>query len=221
VFEGLLPDHYMVWVDDALEHAQSVELVAGSKPIELDLAAPKARLLRGRVVGAAGTAIPDAWITWRSSTMPDLDQRTVLSDDTGAFELKVTDGASYSLEVTTPQGEAVVDTSAASDEIVITVQDFGAISGTVATTAGKAVPSFTLIYGKVGQRELREQACFGGRFSLPWLPPGSYDLRVTSEHGSSSARVLVRGGLDTSIHLGVNPAQSESTEDAHRAALGL
>lgn len=208
VFSGLQPDRYAVWVDDAADRAQDVELRPGSGPLELRLSAPISSLIHGRVVDAEGQAVREAWVT-RRATANDLDRgTTVLTDDDGAFAMPATNDVAYTLDVVTPDGEAVAQRARAGDDLVVRVPTYGSVSGNVTTDNGEPVARFTILYGARGGREFREQSGYDGQFSLPWLAPGSYVFSLTSDDGAASTEASVTGGADTPLRVTLNAAES-------------
>lgn len=172
----------------------------------------RAGTIRGRVVDSDGGPISDAFVdasrmsdsaaassAWgRMSMRWGWDRQPVLSDQDGRFELRELAEGNYIIRAYREGGgEALLEgVAVGSTDAVLTLVDTGHIAGKVAIAGGGAPERFTI---KLEDRSAgldRKDDFFrtNGAFSLRELPPGKYELTVTSSAGSAQTKVELEPG---------------------------
>ena len=140
VFEPLALGNYEVSSDPApAGSALHVELTRPRQVAIVTLPLPAAHTLSGRVIDAAGEPIADAWVRASSASLQSQMRHAtpVLTDAEGAFSLPGLIPGRYRLDVSSDEGEAVLE-GVASDErgVMVRVQTYASLSG-----RGSAPPS--------------------------------------------------------------------------------
>ena len=91
--------------------------------------------------------------------------------------------------------------------MLVRVDTWGSLSGVVETVAGLSVPAFILDYeSKAGIDRVRGAQ---GRWSLPWLAPGEYRLRV----GETERVVMLQPGAHQVVRITVPRGTELATAD--------
>jgi hypothetical protein len=196
VFDSVPLGRYVVSTDPPAGIAeQSVEITQPGAVRELTLSLPAPHAIVGRVVDDAGQALPDAWV--RATSTPDVaaghPSAPVLSAEDGSFSIEGLLPGRYALQVTSELGDATLD-AVPSDRrgVIVQVSAHGSLSGTVATAAGDPVAEFVVAYRRSGIDQVREVKGSRGSWAVPWLTPGTYELRVAAPEGEAVQSVELR-----------------------------
>jgi hypothetical protein len=181
--------------------------------------------ISGQVLDEQGNPVPEAWVTASSakanSGVPSL------TDSAGAFALNGLAEGSYELSASSSLGEGrLAKVPLNSANVRLRVGVYGAIFGSVQATDGTPADVFTLIYRHKNQADIRSLNGSQGKWSLPWLPAGTYRLSATGASGCgwTDAVLSAGGNLHVSISLNqsgdlcstlwrVDPAEVPATTD--------
>jgi hypothetical protein len=152
----------------------------------------------------------EAWVEyWGTDASGHVSEpQMTLTDTDGVFAYAVASDALQTIHATAASGEARLERVRPSQGIVLRVLDYGSLSATVTSDRGASPATFTLHYRPVGSFAFIEERGFGGRFSLPWLAPGNYELRVTSELGSLSTSTSLAPGQRAVLSLVLSSVQA-------------
>ena len=198
-FEGLDLGRYRLYLgsaDEAAPAAAEVTLAHAGQVALVTLQAPPASSISGRVWDEEGTPIPDAWVRAFTSAgmvgyLGSAAGEPTLTDDQGAFSLQGLYSGHYDLQVTTSSGEGSAQRIAVgSDAVQIRVTSYAALSGTLESANGDAVPVFTLSY-RCDDGPTFSIDAGRGIWTLPWIPPGNYEItaRTAGEDAYRQVRV--------------------------------
>lgn len=202
LFQALPLGTYEVYVDSADSGAgASVRLTTDGEVVDVTLPAPTFYAIEGRVVDENGDAIVDAWVRASSVGHAHPPAPAVLTDDDGRFSIEGLTRGSYALMAQSVAGEASADAVATGvDDVVLRLERYGSFSVRLFDAEGSAVDSFRLAYeGHGGVR--RETAVMNGRTTVPSVPPGAYELMLSSARGQASRGITVRPGEDTQVDI--------------------
>jgi hypothetical protein len=131
--------------------------------------------ISGRVLDERGDPVPEAWITASGNLAPS--SAPALSDETGSFVLTGLPSGRHELSATSSVGQGRrADVATQSTNVLIRLETYGAISGTVQSANGPRPDVFTLVYRNNDAQTIQSIAGSEGAWSLPWLPAGSYRL---------------------------------------------
>jgi hypothetical protein len=208
VFDPVPLGRYELFIDaDPTGTVHHVELVRDGQVAELTLSLPQQHQLSGRVVDAAGHGLPDVWVrAAREQNMASaLRTEPVLTDADGRFSILGLVPGRYALSASGALGEGHLQ-NVASDarQAVVRMESFGSLAGTLQAPDGSSVPSFVLAYDKSGGSG-GETSGARGSWSLPWLPPGTYELNVQSDQGSALRTVQLPPGGEVQVALVLSP----------------
>jgi len=209
-FEEIPLGEYCVSIGDA--PCSLARLARDGELVEVSLTAPGLASIVGRVVDERGQALPDAWVqasrAQSVTPVPGIRLEPVLSDDRGGFVIPRLGPGKYDLEVTSANGEVeLADVPAGARNVLVRVDTWGSLSGVVETAAGLSVPAFILDYeSKAGIDRVRGAQ---GRWSLPWLAPGEYRLRV----GETERVVMLQPGAHQVVRITVPRGTELATAD--------
>jgi protocatechuate 3,4-dioxygenase beta subunit len=209
VFESVPLGNYEVSPEPAVRGStQSVRLTDDGQLVELSLALPLPHRIAGRVLDAAGHGVPDAWVRARDAS-PYAQLRPmspVLTDAEGAFSLEGILPGRYQLEVSGEGGEARLDGVASNGPAVkLRLLAYGALSGSLTSATGEGVEDFVLLYIRREDGQGSEVRGSRGRWLLPRLTPGTYQLSVHAPDGAAVRTVEVPPGGNVAVDLRVEP----------------
>jgi hypothetical protein len=84
-----------------------------------------------------------------------------------------------------------------------------ALSGTIMESSGKGVADVQITVKNLSTGEsLNAQTDSSGRYNIPNLPAGDFDVSVTSESGSASQRLSLSAGAQQTLNLTLTQAQT-------------
>jgi protocatechuate 3,4-dioxygenase beta subunit len=226
VFERLRLGRYTVYVasseGEPAGRAVEAELARSQQTVSVILDAPRQLSISGRAVDDQGDPVGDAWVRFCSSnpTSAIPSGAAVLTDEQGRFEIGGLVSGRYDLRIRASFGEGRLEhVAAGATGQTLRVDTYGALSGSVETAAGDRVAAFSLEYGRGdGQTESIEAGA--GVWTLPWLPPGTYQLRARSPDGEARSEVVLAPGGDAFVSLVLSapapmaPAAPEAALDA-------
>jgi hypothetical protein len=109
IFDDLPNGEYRVHPFDDIEQARSVSIHRAGELVELQVALRERATIAGHIVDVRGAPVSEAWVSHSRDGVPEGDQMVgspALADVNGAFILPVTAGATYSVVVSSPAGEA-------------------------------------------------------------------------------------------------------------------
>ncbi|MEO8181065.1 MAG: carboxypeptidase-like regulatory domain-containing protein [Deltaproteobacteria bacterium] len=207
-FENIPLGEYCVFVGDSA--CSPARLASDGELVDLSLAAPDVASIAGRVVDDRGQAVPDAWVhasmAQSVTPVPSISLEPVLSDDTGGFFIPRLVPGKYDLEITSPNGEVeLADVPAGARNVLVRVDTWGSLSGVVETESGSPVPTFILDYESGASTDSVRGS--QGHWSLPWLAPGEYRLRV----GAAERVVMLQPGARQVVRITVPRAVELAT----------
>jgi hypothetical protein len=131
--------------------------------------------ISGRVLDESGDPVPEAWVTASGNLAPS--SAPALSDDTGSFVLTGLPSGRHELSATSSVGQGRrANVMTQSTNVLIRLETYGAISGTVESANGARPDVFTLVYRNNDAQSIQSTIGSEGAWSLPWLPAGSYRL---------------------------------------------
>lgn len=204
VFEQMALGTYQVTTDPEVPGTKlRIQLVGEDQIVEAVLGGFSPRALTGRVIDEEGHGVADAWVralggVTRGFVRPSAP---VLTDAEGLFEIEGLLPGRYQLNVTSSRGDATVEDAVAGQNVTIPLRSYGSLSGVASTPGGALAASFTLAYGPVSVGAVNRVRGVDGRWSLPWLPPGTYRLRVDAPEGSADVTVDIPPGRETHVAL--------------------
>ncbi|MEO8181770.1 MAG: carboxypeptidase-like regulatory domain-containing protein [Deltaproteobacteria bacterium] len=208
-FQDLPLGRYEVFAGQPVPDAvQRVDLTADGQVAQVQLPVASLQSIAGTVRDERGVPVVEAWV--RALTAPQVMKvaieaaRPVLTDAQGAFWLDGLTPGQYEIVCTSGAGEGrAQQVSAGVLDVRVAFSTYGSLSGTVETASGSPPPAFELEYARKNGPPGRVSG-LDGRWSLPWLAPGEYDLHVRSDAGEAhqsvvlapGGNVLVRSRLD-------------------------
>lgn len=129
--------------------AQRVTLTRDREIATISLALPELQSLEGRVIDDAGQAVPDVWVRAARVQKFTFAEPTeaALTEGDGGFVLDGLVPGAYTLVVSGGEGEGRLDgVASGSTNVVVPIQRFGSLSGSLHDVAGARVPDFVVIY---------------------------------------------------------------------------
>jgi hypothetical protein len=222
VFESLALGAYDVWYDSTSRVSpERVQLTRDGQVAELTLSLPPSHEIAGRVLDPAGNGVADAWVDAHGDSIYAgvLPRTAALTDVDGAFSLGGLLPGRYGINVSSYLGEAHID-DVESDrlDVVVRVTPYGSLSGSVISSTGNLVRDFVVAYNRVDDGQGRQLVGSRGAWSIPWLAPGEYDLRITSTDGHVSEIVKLLPGSDLALHLRLNSLAPEAMRHSSGAS---
>jgi hypothetical protein len=159
--------------------------------------------ISGQVVDEQGNPVPEAWVT---ASSPAANSRVPsLTDTSGAFILNGLAEGSYELSASSSLGEGRLGTVPLnSANVRIRVGVYGAIVGLVQANDGTPVDVFTLIYRRKDQADIRSLNGSQGKWSLPWLPAGTYRLSASGATGCGWTDAVLNAGGNLHVAISLN-----------------
>lgn len=186
---------------------QQVELARDGEVAELTLALPALHTLNGRVVDDTGLGVPEVWVraVREQNAGFALPTEAVLTDDDGAFSLSGLVPGRYTLHVSGAEAEGRLQ-GVASDgrQVIVRTERFGLLSGTLRSADGASVTEFVVSYSHEGGSSQGEVAGARGIWSLPSLPPGTYQLSARAAEGTAKRTVQLPAGGELSVALQID-----------------
>jgi hypothetical protein len=130
----------------------------------------------------------------------------VLTDADGRFFIPGLVPGRYTLNASGALGEArLQDVASDADRVLVRMESFGSLAGTLQTLDGSSVPDFTIAYSRSGEGSGGEALGARGSWSVPWLAPGTYELSARSAHGTAVRTVQIPPGGEVRLALVVAP----------------
>jgi hypothetical protein len=213
VFEKLPLGRYEVMIEpDAPGRSRSVQLERPDTEIEMALSGLESSSLSGRVVDEAGNGVPDAWLQVSGASLYGAlrPAAPVMSDADGTFTVPGLLPGQYRIQATSNRGEGELESAQSGGAAVsVPVRTYGSLTGSVTTVNGTVVPSFVVSYGQRESGSLVRVAGHRGTWTVPWLPPGTYQVAVTASDGSTQAQVDVVAGRESTLALQLSPPALE------------
>jgi hypothetical protein len=212
IFKRLPLGHYDVFMGSVpnsdTPESTKAHLEHDGQVLDLLLSPPELRQIRGVLLDTGGEPIVDTWVRASYSdglvgTYADAPA-SCLTDEAGQFVLRALIPGRYDLQAVTGTDEHwFTRIVGGAVDVVLRVPGSGTMQGEVLDARGELVPSFTLTYAPLGARQARQLTGQAGRFALPGVPAGSYQLSVDSPHGTLLQQVeLAPGGvLDVVLRL--------------------
>jgi hypothetical protein len=210
VFDPVPLGSYAVLCDSVRSSStEHVELTRDGEVAEITLALGEPQTLQGRVIDDTGQAVPDAWVrasrvhkfSFAQSTEP------ALTDGDGGFVLGGLVPGLYTVVVSGGEGEGRRDgVESGNTNVVVTLERFGSISGSLRDAEGGRVTDFIVAYDRGVANARGEVRGARGSWSLPWLAPGSYQLSSHAANGSALASVQLPPGGALRVALQLAPA---------------
>ena len=235
---GLSEGGWKLWVSAenfALSEPRSLTLPEAPETPEIEIVLQRASRVSGRVLSAAGEAVPGAdvrldsggpdWQRRLSGAPPDPETQ---SDETGSFRLEGLRPGRASLVASArdaARSEPVAIELVAGEEqkdVVLRLRTGGSISGEVYDESGKPLAGLTVQATELAQFSTHMQNTDGeGRFRFEHLEPGNYQVVAFSAKGldklgtdagsdfmsqMKTAAASVKDGEDTHLVLGAPPA---------------
>ncbi len=176
------------------------ELAPGAEQHDIELVLQPAQAVTGTVVDAAGKPVADAVVKAKRVGSWMAPQRTRTGED-GAFEIPELDRGKYAITAS-KQGfgwQRVRDVRPPATGLRLVLHENGGIRGTVTGGDGAPVASFGVRIEQfvAADSDVRRRPgtttqflSDNGRFEIPDLAPGRYDLAVTAD-GFAPGRVAV------------------------------
>jgi hypothetical protein len=216
-FSSLALGRYEVSVLGATESVPA-QLHYDGQILELNLPASSASL-SGQVVDEREQPVVDAWVQayGAEAFVPTQGTPAVLTDTNGSFTISNIATGRWRVTVTSSSGEATLEGAETGKYQHIRLTSYGSISGTVVSKSGEPVTSFLLAWSGDGQTKTMRVHDRSGRWSLPWLNPGTWMLGVQSATGSTKTNVELPPAGKKEVELRVDRAND--TEAA--AAFGV
>lgn len=216
IFEKLPLGVYEVMLDPEIPGGrQEVELARAGAVVELSLTAPSARSLSGRVVDDSGNGVPDAWVRVSGTSLEgELHPASpVMTDAEGAFTVPGLLAGTYELTATSDRGEARMQ-EVVNDgrSVIVPLRSYGSVSGSVTESDGTPVRDFVVTYSQQNAGSPHRVSGRQGEWSLPWLPPGAYELTVLAPQGNARATIEVAPGHASTVALSLGPSPLEARE---------
>lgn len=209
VFDPVPLGRYEVFTDsDPTGTVQHVELSRDGQVAELTVNLPVQHQLSGRVVDDAEQSLPDVWVHAAREQNMAFAQRTepVLTDASGHFSIMGLVPGRYTLSASGALGEGrLQNVTSDARQVVVRIDSFGALAGTLRTPDGISVPDFVIAYNRSGGGSGGEASGARGNWSLPWLAPGTYELSAQSAHGSTIHTVQLPPGGEIRLALVLDP----------------
>jgi hypothetical protein len=218
VFDGVELGEYDVYVEEFPKVSQKALLQSPGQSIVVRLEVPPVTTISGRVVDHAGSPVPEAWIRATTIEVPFGDflpvGSPVLTDSDGNFTLNELFTGAYRIAATSSAGGAQLSPVAAgARDVLLQMDDYGSLSGAVKNAADESVNAFRLTYRRRGEDGLASIDSTTSVWSLPWLPPGTYDLIVNSKSGNGSQVAVLAPGAKLSLLIRVNPQDTSTAHD--------
>ncbi|MFK7992160.1 MAG: collagen binding domain-containing protein, partial [Sandaracinaceae bacterium] len=160
--------------------------VAG-RPLVVPL--PEGATLGGEVVDETGEVIADATVEFVRTEGPRAPW-TTRTDASGRFSIDTLVEGSYRVGAASP-GHATVATRATTGgpPLRLTLERVGLIAGRVMNAEGRPVPRAQLVIAGSGLWPARQaEADARGRFVLPDIPPGVYEVRASTDEAAAPPR---------------------------------
>jgi hypothetical protein len=93
------------------------------------------------------------------------------------------------------------DVTSGGQQVVVHAERFGSLSGTLHSAAGAALSEFVVSYARENGDTQGEVSGARGRWSLPALPAGTYQLSARAAEGAASRVLQLPGGGNVSVAL--------------------
>lgn len=211
VFDELELGSYDVYLSEVPSNRQRVVLTHAGESFDVVLQAPERGSIAGRLLDEGGAGLPDVWVHASRD-----DERSAgalvkpaLTDAEGNFTLPGLVPGEYSLRADAATGRArlrAVQTGVL--DAALRVTSAGTLRGTLTSETGLA-EAFTLLYRRVGAREVHRTAGMG-RWELGHVPAGSYELVAVAASGFAAQAVLLEPGATLEIALAVSPSERDA-----------
>jgi protocatechuate 3,4-dioxygenase beta subunit len=221
VFENLPLGTYQVYAGGEASTrsaaARSVSLRQSGEVISVTLPAPALAAITGRVTNAQGAPVIDALVRAFISD-PVFGGAlaagaAVTTNDEGGFVLESLPRGRYDLRVSDSSGEATVSgVETGASGLSVRLEAYGELSGTVRDASNEFVPTFELSYQRE-QGEITSISGHQGSWSVPWLPPGTYEISVRSTSGAATERVELAPGGQRTVNLLVDASRAVANLD--------
>lgn len=212
-FDELPLGDYAVYIaDEGTPDAAHVSLQRDREVVHVTLPAPELGAIAGQVVDARQAPVVDAWVRAASADQAQTvgGGATALTDGEGRFTLTELPRGRYDLAVSGTSGEASkkqVETG--SSDVVIRLDAYGSLSGSVRTATGQPASTFTISARQEGA-EVSAALGENGSWVLPWLVPGSYTITVSAPEGGASQQVTLAPAARVELELTLAPTEGAS-----------
>jgi hypothetical protein len=210
VFERIPLGTYQLYLGSSAAHnSTAVSLTRDAQIERVTLAAPALGSIAGRIIDSQGAPVVDAWVR---ATVGDpllsgdyAAGAPALTDDAGEFTVSSLPEGRYDLWVSSTSGDTSrTGVESGADDIVIRLDAYGSISGTVQTPTGEPVAAFSIARQADGG-QIDTLLGENGAWSLPWLAPGKYTIVARSVAGMASREVVLGAGARLTLALIVEP----------------
>jgi hypothetical protein len=212
-FDKLPMGNYAVYIgDEGTPSAAHVSLQRDKEVALVTLSAPELGAIAGQVVDARQAPIVDAWVRAASVDQAETvgSGATALTDGEGHFTLSELPRGRYDLSVSSTSGEASkkqIETG--STDVVVRLDAYGSVSGTVRTASGELAPTFSISAQQDGA-DVSAASGESGSWVLPWLAPGSYTITASAPEGSASQQVTLAPAARVELDLTLAPSATTS-----------
>lgn len=193
------------------QQGEKVEVRAGETARVRLVVERQAGVIRGRVVGAGGAPVTDAFIdaqresesaaaaegSARRAMRWGWARTPTLSNPDGSFAVDKLSPGRYTLRAYRKGGgETVAEHVAVGQNVTLTIRQTGSISGRVALDQGGAPERMMVAVSdaRTGVRRREEFFRTGGAFTLRDLPAGSFDITVSAPEGTGTASAQLAEG---------------------------
>jgi hypothetical protein len=210
IFDALPLGTYEIYTEARAGRAEVVSLTRDGETRELTMRLAL-EVLSGRVVDSRGEGVPEIWVSAAAhgSAVARLQPRLpVLTDADGAFQIPNLPEGNYDLFATDGAGEGrLANVPSGAGEVLLRLQRYASLSGTVTTETGDPLPAFELSFSREPEGDGGSLLGTDGRWSLSGLLPGSYTIAVSAGRGSvqDSASVGEGDALSLALVLRANP----------------
>ena len=212
-FDRLPLGNYSVYIaDEGAPGAAHVSLQRDNEVVQVTLSAPELGAIAGQVVDARRAPVVDAWVRAASADQAQTvgSGATALTDGEGRFTLSELPRGRYDLSVSSTSGEASkkqVETG--SSDVVVRLDAYGSIAGSVRTASGDPVSTFSISAQQDGA-DVSAVSGESGSWALPWLAPGSYTISASSPEGHASRQVTLAPAARVELDLTLAPLAATS-----------
>lgn len=209
VFDKVALGAYDVYLEQSPETRARVELVRDGQVSEVQLRAPSPLEITGTVLDEHDGPVPDAWV----SATPLGDPRAsavaarALTGLDGTFTLGPVFTGPHALQVDAASGSArVPSVQAGSRDVVLRVEARGALTLRAPNATGNLSSLYWRRHGDSSVRWMPGS----GTWSVPSMPPGSYDVVVVTEAGFAARDVVIEAHAVQDVTLEVEPKSHDS-----------